>query len=85
MKALQVFETYKQAKQMFPDVHLIVGVCGDKITMEKKGPTVMTCAERAESVRHCKWVDQVVEDCPWYITQDFLEQYKVKFVDRLIL
>ena len=62
---------------MFPNVHLIVGCCGDEITREKKGPTVMTLKERSESLRHCRWVDEVVEDCPWFITQEFLEKHKV--------
>lgn len=72
----------QQAKQAFPDVYLIVGVTGDKETHRRKGLTVLSAKERAESVRHCKWVDEVVEDCPWIISDapEFMEKYKIDYV-----
>lgn len=72
----------QQAKEAFPDVYLIVGVTGDKETHRRKGLTVLSAKERAESVRHCKWVDEVVEDCPWILTDhpEFMEKYKIDYV-----
>jgi choline-phosphate cytidylyltransferase len=72
----------QQAKTAFPDVYLIVGVTGDKETHRRKGLTVLSAKERAESVRHCKWVDEVVEDCPWIIADapEFIEKYKIDYV-----
>lgn len=70
----------QQAKTAFPDVHLIVGVTGDRETHKRKGLTVLSAAERAESVRHCKWVDEVIEDCPWIVTPEFLAQHKLDYV-----
>lgn len=63
----------EQAKTILPDVYLIVGVCDDATTHKKKGLTVLNDKERAESVRHCKWVDEVIESSPWVITQEFLD------------
>ena len=40
----------------------------------------MTHAERCESARHCRWVDQVVEDAPWVIDDAFLEKYQIDYV-----
>ncbi|KAF2740680.1 hypothetical protein EJ04DRAFT_454965 [Polyplosphaeria fusca] len=72
----------QQAKTAFPDTYLIVGVTGDKETHRRKGLTVLSAKERAESVRHCKWVDEVVEDCPWIITDtpEFIEKHKIDYV-----
>ena len=42
--------------------------------------TVFTESERAESLRHCKWVDEVVENAPWIIDQEFLNSHKIDFV-----
>ncbi|KAF2848043.1 cholinephosphate cytidylyltransferas-like protein [Plenodomus tracheiphilus IPT5] len=74
MRALQ------QAKMAFENVHLIVGVTGNKETHKRKGLTVLSAIERAESVRHCKWVDEVIEDCPWIVTAEFLLKHNIDYV-----
>lgn len=70
----------EQAKRAFPNVYLLVGVCRDEDVHAEKGITVMTHAERCESVRHCKWVDEVIEDAPWIITEDFMEKHRIDYV-----
>lgn len=42
-----------------------------------KGKTVMNEEERYDAVRHCRYVDEVVEDAPWVITPEFLEEHQV--------
>lgn len=70
----------EQAKKAFPNTTLVVGVTGDDETHQRKGLTVMSAKERAESVRHCKWVDEVIEDCPWIVTPEFLEEHRLDYV-----
>ncbi|EFJ33076.1 hypothetical protein SELMODRAFT_25358, partial [Selaginella moellendorffii] len=70
----------EQAKKLFPNTYLLVGCCSDALTHKYKGKTVMSEAERYESLRHCRWVDEVVEDAPWVITQEFLDKHRIDYV-----
>ncbi|KAI9805582.1 MAG: hypothetical protein M1825_000833 [Sarcosagium campestre] len=70
----------EQAKKAFPNTYLLVGVTGDTETHKRKGLTVLSGQERAETVRHCKWVDEVIEDCPWVVSPAFLEEHKIDYV-----
>ncbi|EPS67475.1 hypothetical protein M569_07300, partial [Genlisea aurea] len=63
-----------------PNTYLLVGCCNDEITYKFKGKTVMTDQERYESLRHCKWVDEVITDAPWVITQEFLDKHRIDYV-----
>lgn len=72
--------SFEQVKKLFPNVHLVVGVCNDALTHSKKGMTVFDERERAESLRHCKWVDEVIENAPWVIDQEFLDKHRIDFV-----
>jgi choline-phosphate cytidylyltransferase len=40
----------------------------------------MTHSERCESVRHCRWVDEVAEDAPWIIDENFMTKYTIDYV-----
>ncbi|EEE68089.1 hypothetical protein OsJ_26135 [Oryza sativa Japonica Group] len=70
----------EQAKKSFPNTYLLVGCCSDEITNLYKGKTVMTEDERYESLRHCKWVDEVIPDAPWVINQEFLDKHRIDYV-----
>ncbi|KAK4797295.1 hypothetical protein SAY86_029621 [Trapa natans] len=70
----------EQAKKSFPNTYLLVGCCSDEITHKYKGKTVMTEDERYESLRHCKWVDEVIPNAPWVINQEFLDKHEIDFV-----
>ncbi|TKY72674.1 Choline-phosphate cytidylyltransferase 1 [Spatholobus suberectus] len=70
----------EQAKKLLPNTYLLVGCCNDEITHKYKGKTVMTEKERYESLRHCRWVDEVIPDAPWVITQEFLDKHQIDYV-----
>jgi len=72
----------QQVKKLFPlcETYLIVGVNSDQVVEAKKGKTLMSESERYESVRHCRYVDCVVEDAPWIINEEFIKQHAIDFV-----
>lgn len=70
----------KQAKNLFKNVYLLVGVCNDTLTHKYKGKTVLKDIERYETLLHCKYVDQVIRDAPWIPSLEFLEQHQIDYI-----
>jgi len=68
----------RQAKEH--GTYLIVGICSDEDATKYKRKPVMTMEERINSVRECKYVDEVVGNAPLSITQKWIEKYKIDYV-----
>ncbi|GIX65729.1 ethanolamine-phosphate cytidylyltransferase, putative [Babesia caballi] len=52
---------------------VVVGVVSDEETRKTKGiAPVYSAAERAELIRGCRWVDEVIVDTPYDVSLDFL-------------
>ncbi|KAK9390853.1 choline-phosphate cytidylyltransferase [Lipomyces mesembrius] len=70
----------EQAKKALPEVYLICGIPNDEETHRQKGLTVLTDRQRAETLRHCRWVDEIIENAPWVVTPEFIEKHKIDYV-----
>lgn len=71
------YNAIRQAREL-GDV-LIVGVNSDKDILENKGPTILNQKERAEIVRHCKFVTKVIEETPYTPTLELLKEVNCDF------
>jgi len=64
--------------------YLIVGVNSDESITQCKGPPLMNDKERMTMVEGCKFVDEVVPNCPYIMTSEYLEfifeKYGVDYV-----
>ena len=69
-----------QAKNIFENIYLIVGACNDQLASSLKGRTVLNEKERYESIKHCRYVDEIITDAPLIITDEFLNKHKIDFV-----
>ncbi|KAH3683581.1 hypothetical protein WICPIJ_005428 [Wickerhamomyces pijperi] len=70
----------EQSKKALPNVELIVGVPSDFETHKRKGLTVLSDYQRCETLKHCKWVDEVIADAPWCVTEEFLKKHRIDYV-----
>lgn len=70
----------RQAKLSFPQTHLIVGVFSDTERGHHNLLPLRPHLERCETVRHCRWVDEVVPDAPWALDEEFLKRFKIDYV-----
>lgn len=75
------YRLFKQIKDKFPNSCVVVGICSDEETRLYKSATgtIMNEKERAESIGHCKWVDEVL-DAPWMCSLEFLEKHNIDYL-----
>ncbi|KAL3534916.1 hypothetical protein ACH5RR_003377 [Cinchona calisaya] len=62
----------RQAKALGDE--LVVGVVSDEEIVANKGPPVLLMEERLALVSGLKWVDEVIANAPYEITEEFMNQ-----------
>lgn len=64
--------------------HLVVGVNSDESISQCKGPPLMNDEERMTMVSACKFVDEILPNCPYIMNREYLdyviETYKIDYV-----
>jgi cytidyltransferase-like protein len=68
----------KQARA-FGD-YLIVGLNNDEDVKSYKRLPIMNLEERTQAVSACKYVDEVIPNCPLRVTDEFIDQHKIDVV-----
>lgn len=58
---------------------LVAGINSDEEVRAVKGPTIMTMDERAEYLRHCKFVDEVEPETPYTPDLPLIERLNCDF------
>jgi len=71
-------EFFRKAKSF--GNYLIVGVLADEVVEEYKRTPVLSLEERVETIRACKYVDEVVIAPPLRLTDELVKQYKIDYV-----
>lgn len=69
---------FKRAKK--EGDYLMVGVHSDKTTALYKRVPYIPQEQRYEMVKSCRYVDEVIEDAPTEITEEFLNKYNIDLV-----
>lgn len=70
----------QQAKQLFRNTEVVIGVMDPVQEMKFVGMTAMSFEERTASIHHVKYVDEVIAPCPWILTPQFLDEHKIDVV-----
>mmetsp|Transcript_16470 Transcript_16470/g.19480 ORF Transcript_16470/g.19480 Transcript_16470/m.19480 type:complete len:531 (+) Transcript_16470:34-1626(+) len=70
-------KSFEQALKITGAHRLYVGVISDKVASGYKRPPIMNESQRYESVRACKGVYEVIEDCPLVATKEFIDKHNL--------
>lgn len=71
---------FKKAKLLDTDVYLIVGIHSDESVESYKRVPIIKQEQRYEIVRSCRLVNEVIENAPLVITENFLKDNKIDYV-----
>jgi ethanolamine-phosphate cytidylyltransferase len=59
---------------------LVVGVLSDDTAASYKRRPIMTLAERVAVIESCRYVDEVIQDAPFQLTEAFLDEHEITTV-----
>ena len=60
--------------------YLLVGVHADETVMRYKRRPIFSMEERVASVKHCRYVDEVISDAPLTIDRAWIEQHEIDLI-----
>jgi cytidyltransferase-like protein len=73
-------EAIRKAKHIRPDVHLIIGLCGDYEVIDYKRKPFFSEDDRYQILSSIKEVDQIIFPGPLVITKEFVDKHKIDII-----
>ncbi len=73
-------EAIRKAKNIRPNVHLIIGLCGDFEVTDYKRKPFFSEDDRYQILSSIKEVDQVVFPGPLVMTKEFVDKHKIDLI-----
>ena len=73
-------EFFKKMKLLYENTHVIIGVQSDEASEKYKRIPIFPSEDRAEIIKSCRYVDEIIFEPPFYITEDFLEKHDINVV-----
>jgi len=72
--------TLEYCKNMFSNTCLIVGVINDKDATSYKRPPIISEKDRYTVIRSLRVVNEVIENAPLIITEEFIKVHRIDYV-----
>jgi len=73
-------EFLKKIKTLYKNTYIIIGIMSDKEVIKYKRKPIFSADDRAEIMKSCKYVDEIIFEPPFYITENFLKEHNIDLV-----
>ncbi len=73
-------EFLKKVSKLEKNKYIIVGIHSDETVSSYKRKPIFNMEDRAEIIKFCDCVDEVILNAPLLITKDFIKLYKIDIV-----
>ena len=73
-------ESMKQAKKLYTNVTLIIGIISDKNATNYKRKPIIPENDRYNIVENIKIVDEIIKNAPLIITKEFIKKNKIDII-----
>jgi len=73
-------QLFYKIKQLFPNSYLIAGINSYNDIEKYKCISILTSEEKAKTIKHCKYIDEIIVDTPWVLDQDFINKHNIDYV-----
>ena len=60
--------------------YLIVGIHNDETVESYKRSPIMNMQERKQVIESCKYVDEIIENAPLKVTQEYVKKHNINYV-----